>query len=252
MKKVLIVLGLTWLLVLSCGCGQSVEFCPALEVVGDVNQALEFTMTDNDFALQSVEYAGNKYQAYSLRDILDKAQLKNPQSQIYLVAADGMMASLNYQDIAENHIAFTEKGWEALNADFPPSGDVKEIKRIVVADGSANPEYALRITKADGTVQSLTCGQLLTANREIISYKEGTNEKNGNSVTVFTANEGYYIPDLLGVNADSLVTLTDSDGKAAFYYADGYIVAAGNSLSYVSSDHKDKVDNLRALSVGNE
>lgn len=249
MKKAFLIFCLTAILGSLCGCGEAAEFYPTLAVVGDVEQAISFTAAENDFTAETIEYGGNKYSAYKLQDILSAAKPKNTDSKVYFVAADGMMASIDYKDVGENYIAFTEKGWEALNDGFPPSADVKEMKRIVVVDNAEAPEYALHMTKADGTAQVITCGRLLIANRQIINTKEGSNEKGGHAVSVFTGKEGYYIPDCLDISADSLVMLTDAAGKSAYYYADGCIAAAGNALNYVSADGKDEVLDVRGVSL---
>ena len=249
MKKRLIIPLFVLLVFALCGCGSDKAFNPLLAVCGDVNNVLSFSASENDFSKINYTFEDEKYSGYKLSDILQAAGVKSENSKIYFMAADGMMAAIDYKDLAENYITFTEKGWEAMNVDYPPSCNVKEMKQIVVVDMDENPDYGVKVNFADGAADVLTCGKLLVGDRIDARKVEGTNEKGGKQVTVITTVSGLYIPDYLGCSADSLISLGDADGKSAFYYADGYLKANGNAIDYVSLEHKEDIADVRSLSL---
>ena len=255
MKKTLSVFSVIILLValaVCCGCQQDVAFNPALCVVGDVEQSVTLTEAENDFEKVDFSEDNQKYSGYSLKEIIDTAVPKNADSTIYLLASDGMMAAFAYADLAESYIFFADKGWETVNIGYPPSGNVKEIKSVIVVDNAENPQYGLKIGKADGSVEVLTCGRLMVSDRQIITKTEGTNEKGGHAVTVYTSKEGLYIPDYLQVSADGYVMLTEAGGGKAYYYADGYIFAKENRIDYYSAIDKEIVENIAEVSAANQ
>ena len=105
---------------------------------------------------------------------------------------------------------------------------------------------------ADGSVEVLTCGRLMVSDRQIITKTEGTNEKGGHAVTVYTSKEGLYIPDYLQVSADGYVMLTDAKGGKAYYYADGYIFAKENRIGYYSAVDKETVESITEISASEQ
>ena len=249
MKKKLIVLLLALLAFAVCGCGNELTFNPLLNVCGDVDNVLSFSAAENDFSQTDYTFEDGKYSGYKLADILQAAGVKSENSKIYFMAVDGMMAAIDYKDLAENYITFTEKGWEAMNVDYPPSCNVKEMKQIVVVDMDETPDYGVKVNFADGTSDVLTCGELLVGDQIDARKVEGTNEKGGRQVTVITTVSGLYIPDYLDGSADSLISLGDADGKSAFYYADGYLKANGNVIDYVSVEHKENIADIRSIAL---
>ncbi|MGI5825592.1 MAG: hypothetical protein ACOX7J_08515 [Bacillota bacterium] len=249
MKKRLFIPVLVLLTVIFCGCASEKGFYPLLSVEGDVDNAISFSAIENDFELRDYTYDDIKYNGYELTDILTAAGVRSENSKIYLMSSDGMMAALDYADLDQNYITFSEKGWEAMNIDYPPSGDVKEIKKIVVADQNEKPEYALVVKTAGDSETVLTCGRMLSGDQTVARKEEGTNEKNSKKVTVYTSVSGYYIPDYLGVSGKALVNIGDSRGKNAFYYADGYLVPGGNMINYLSLTDKETIEDIRSLSL---
>lgn len=249
MKKGFIGIFLLMCILITTGCSSEEGFYPLLSVEGDVDNVLSFSYIDNDFTIQKYEYEDKTYSGFKLSDILAAAQVKDQNSKIYLVSSDGMMAAIDYSSLAENYLTFTDKGWEAMNIDYPPSGDVKEIKKIVVVDQNEKPQYGLEVTNSNGETSVLTCGKLLTGNHQIIRKEEGTNKKNDKQVTVITSLEGVYIPDYMNTAVDSFVEVGDSQNKSAYYYGDAYLVSDGNVIDYVSLTYKETIDDIRSISL---
>ncbi len=150
---------------------------PLLEVFGDVKEIV--TITEPTELKAAVEAAVPWEKAYT----------------VVIEGADGFAAALDGGDLEGCRLAYDEKsGWYVDDDTHPRSVGVKHIKSVIVAgaltDARPDGSHPGRVALVSGGNHYTSAGNLLTGTSQSLSVEQGTSEKNGHAVTVFTEVRG--------------------------------------------------------------
>lgn len=150
-----------------------------LSVTGDVKKVVGLKAEDDGILLaEAVERAGS---------VTEKAS-------VYLRGGDGMMASMDINELGENYLTYGDEGWEAVGVDSPPSFNVKSLTDIVVvADNPAEVDASVVVSDERGIQRLISPGTLVLMPQTSKPDFQGESEKNGRHVSVYTTDKYYVI-----------------------------------------------------------
>ena len=163
-------------------------YLPSLELTGDVENVLSIYPDGKDLDMDTEKFTadGVSCRGWRLESLIAQASPWAEESTVYLQGQDGMMASIDTDQLGDNWITFGSRGWECISSGYPESLGVKDMKRIIlVADDPSQVSSSIKVTGEDGIERTVSPGTLwLKDTVETITW-QGQSEKGGHQVSVW-------------------------------------------------------------------
>ncbi len=182
----------------------------------------------------------------SVTDILEKADVLNEDYFIVISSFDGVMATINYDELTDAKIIYTDENkWQFVSEHHPRQAGVKNIEYIVVVANSVLEEQnALRILSEFGSF-SVSYGGLFLLDKNVISISYDSAKKNDYEVQPITKLEviplSYWMPNAYDVIAYC------GDGSEHMVSPEGFIEWRGNTVDYIAPNGKDRIPHIIGL-----
>jgi len=218
-------------------------------ITGDVEKIIE-AQSFEGFAAYTAVRDGKSYRCLKLSDLIALAKPYSEESTVVLKGDDALLAEVDIKSLEGMYIAYTaENAWECINYYHPPTSNIKRLSEVWVAAKNKTDALAVNFITADKNVASYTPGQFFMHASGIAPFFEGKStrdtEKGQFSVSAYT--ERRYM-DVSGIlpGAKQVLVMGD-EGQYAFDSKPGRVELTGNSLSYVFSDGKKRMEDVRGV-----
>lgn len=217
-------------------------FIPAFKILGDVENVLEIDSLDG-YERHNVRRGDGSYFGVKLSDLVEAAQPVSDDYSVVIAGDDALIAEVDR--LEGMYVTYTgSNAWEMINELHPPTSNIKRIREIwvVAGEGAAN---TVGIIRAGENIAAFTPGQFFMQENRTSAVFEGQSvlkqESGEFSVTAYTKRVYQELADIVPDAKRFLVMGKDGYGLDA---GAGRIELAGNSLSYVFSNGKDRIDGL--------
>jgi len=182
---------------------------------------------------------------------LDKAVAQSqPRAKVFdvfLVGNDGLIAQLSGNELSGCDLVYSkENAWEIKSELHPPSARVKNLARVVIASVSEDPQAVRLMNGAEA--QTITAGQLMLHKSLRILKEEGTSQKNGRSVTVYTTQYGVPLTEFFSEENISFAVSGFDGQSAAFGEPESCLLICNeNQIDLLLPDIRRKIENIAGV-----
>lgn len=233
-------------------------YYPGLEITGDVSENIiikseDFLTEDAGLTRHKIDFNGSKVFAFKLQEILGLSKPVSPDSKVYLAGSDGKAAEVLYSDTKDCYIVFSaEKGWEAKNPLHPPSTNIKDLSKIIVAADSAGPgelAFGFSLITMDRNLIHVTPGNLALDSNTVFDLA-GTSSKELTG-SAYVVREIFTIDGLLlkydvSDRCEDLLIISE-EGQFIFTNDPGYFEISGNEIDYMPGDGSETVKKIKGV-----
>lgn len=229
--------------------GKKNQYIPPLEIVGDIlNPEIKRELFEKMEDIK-VEEDREKIKALKLEEVILKSEPISDENEIVLVGQDGLTSKIDGETLENSYLSFnSEYGWEVINLNHPPSSNIKDLNRIIIISKEDSLDIGVNIIKDDENIKNLRIGKLHNENRRILPYFEGISEmeKDGNSLSVEVRKEKiiFQMTEILkDINWNKGIAVSKL-GEIKEIKRDGYLELGLNTMDYVSSDGKERLEDI--------
>jgi len=224
---------------------------PSFAVTGDVEHSLKIESFDG-YDTYKVKRDGKTYKGILLADLVAAAVPYTINSTVIIRGDDGLLAQVEADKLTGMHIVYTSQfGWEMINEYHPPTSNIKRIAEIWVVADEEVKEHAVNIISADTDIASYTSGQLFMSAASFEPKFHGQSETSGENgafqVAVYTERRYKSVIEI-APDADDVLVMGE-EGQYAYDASAGEIELSGNTLSYVFSDGKTTMEDVRGILI---
>ena len=223
-----------------------------LEVVGDVRQRLAVTGPgDLDMETETLPLGERTVEAVSLEPLLEAVAPTSPEFRLLLIGRDGRSAVMCNTHLSVSRIGFGDKhGWEMINENHPPSGNIKNLATIVVIDDTLTPEKSFNVIQPGHNLVRSSVGEMFARGYRVVYDLRGVSTQQHEGVDLeVTSLDRRRVVDLDDVlhpaQLDGALVVGER-GEISGLRQDGQMILGSNQISYWVGGEIE-IDDVRGL-----